>query len=308
MKMFNPETLQKQIGDMYKSKSKTLEHLRPVERYFLKELKKLPLEQDYDVVANEVPWFRTMSYTEFAHCFIMYPLAPIVRVRQMQEAYEDVSKINLDYISYFKNRITNNLANKYSNIKDSKITPRDHLIVPVGSNKIKETVCLNKLRYIINKYGKDKVYLKPHPLTTHQIVGELRDLLGDNVVLNRDDDLYKLLLDAKVVHTTHRSESIVYAVALDKEVDCIDVYQKSHEGAFYHIINGIFNSGPKVENQQRFIQKAFNSFKSGIVNPELDANWKDRIDQYLKYIMDVREQYKNKYVWNTKGTMEKSKK
>ena len=36
MKMFNPETLQKQIGDMYKSKSKTLEHLRPVERYFLK--------------------------------------------------------------------------------------------------------------------------------------------------------------------------------------------------------------------------------------------------------------------------------
>ena len=50
------------------------------------------------------------------------------------------------------------------------------------------------------------------------------------------------------------------------------------------------------------------SFKSGIVNPELDANWKDRIDQYLEYIMTIREEYKNKYVWNVQGTMEKSKK
>ena len=47
MKMFNKHTLHKQIGDM--PKSNTLEHLRQVERYFLKEVKKLPLEQDYDV-------------------------------------------------------------------------------------------------------------------------------------------------------------------------------------------------------------------------------------------------------------------
>ena len=306
MKMFNKYALEKQIGDM--PKSKTLEHLKPVERYFLKEIKKLPLEQDYDVVANEVPWFRTISYTEFAHSFIMYPLAPIVRLRQIREAYDDAANISLDYISYFKDRITNNLANKYSHIKDSKITPRDHLIVPVGSNKIKETVCMNKLRYIINTHGEDEVYLKPHPLTTHQLVGELRDMLGESVVLNRDDNLYQLLADAEVVYTTHRSESIVYAVALGKEVDCIDVYQKSHEGAFYHIVDGIFNHGPKVEDQQRFIQRAFNSYKSGIVNPELDENWKDRIDQYLEYLMGIREQYKNKYVWNAEGTMEKSKK
>ena len=305
MKMFNKHTLQKQIGDM--PKSNTLEHLRQVERYFLKEIKKLPLEQDYDVVANEVPWFRTMSYTEFAHCFIMYPLSPIVKERQIREAYDHAATISLDYISYFKNRITKNLANKYSHIEDSKITPRDHLIVPVGSNKIKETVCMNKLRYIINTHGEEEVYLKPHPLTTHQIVGELRDMLGEDVVLNRNDDLYKLLVDAEVVHTSHRSESIVYAVALGKEVDCIDVYQKAQEGSFYHIANGIFNYGPKIEDQQRFIQRTFNSYKSGIVNPELDENWKDRIDQYLDYIMTIREEYRYKYLWNEKGTMERSK-
>ena len=145
MKMFNRHALDKQIGDM--PKSKTLEHLRPVEKYFLKEVKKLSLEQDYDVVANEVPWFRTMSYTEFAHCFIMYPLSPIVKVRQMQEAYEDATEIKIDYIKYFKDRINNSVVNKYSHIKDRSVPPRDHLIVPVGSNKIKETVCMNKLRY-----------------------------------------------------------------------------------------------------------------------------------------------------------------
>jgi len=305
MKMFNKQDIDQRIGDM--PKSKTLEHLRPVEKYFLKEVRKLNMEQDYDVVANELPWFRTFSYTEFAHCFIMYPLSPIVRERQMSDAYNDVDNIKLDYIKYFKDRINSNTSNKYSHIKGTKIEPRDHLIIPVGSNKIKETVCMNKLKYIINTHGEDEVYLKPHPLTTHQVVGELRDELGEDVVLDRDVDLYKLMLDAEVVYTSHRSESIIYAAALGKEIDCIDVYNKAHEGSFYAIADGIFNAGPNVEDQQRYIQRAFNSYKSGVINPELDDNWKDRIDSYLEYIMDMREEYKNKYVWNTKGTMEKSR-
>ena len=109
MKMFNKHALDKQIGDM--PKSNTLDHLKEVEKYFLKEVKKLPLEQDYDVVANEVPWFRTISYTEFAHCFIMYPLSPIPSMRQMQEAYTDVTEIKIDYIKYFKDRVQNSVVN-----------------------------------------------------------------------------------------------------------------------------------------------------------------------------------------------------
>ena len=305
MKMFNEHAMKKQIGDM--PKSKTLEHLRPVERYLVKEISKLSVDQDYDVIANEVPWFRTVSYTELAHCLIIYPLSPVVRLRQTVEASKDKSSTNLDYIKYFKDRITNSVADKYSHIKDTTIPSRDHLIIPVGSNKIKETVCMNKLHYIINTHGKDEVYLKPHPLTTHQIVGELRDMLGEGVVLNRDDSLYNLMIDAEVIHTSHRSESLIYAVALGKEVDCIDVYQKAHEGSFYPIADGIFDAGPDVKDQQEYIQTTFNSYKSGVINPELDENWKDRIDQYLKYIMEVREEYKNKYVWNVEGTMEKAK-
>ena len=305
MKMFNKQDIDQRIGDM--PKSKTLEHLRPVEKYFLKEVGKIGLEQDYDVVANELPWFRTISYTEFAHCFIMAPLAPILRDRQIVEAYNDVGTIGLDYIKYFKDRITSNTSNKYSHLKDTKISPRDHLIVPVGSNKIKETVCMNKILYIIKTHGEDEVYLKPHPLTTHQVVGELRDQVGEDVVLDRNIDLYRLMVDAEVVWTSHRSESIVYAISLGKEIGCIDTYHNAHQGSFYYISNGIFESGPRVEDQQKFIQRTFNSYKSGVINPELDDNWKNRIDNYLEYIMNMREEYRYKYVWNAKGTMEKSK-
>tara|TARA_R110000765_G_scaffold379443_1_gene470438 strand:+ start:637 stop:1554 length:918 start_codon:yes stop_codon:yes gene_type:complete len=304
MKMFNKHSLQKQIGDM--SKSTTLEHLKPVERYFLKEINKLPVDQDYDVNANEPPWFRTMSYTEIAHSFMMYPLSPVVSTRQMQEAFEHDVEVKLDYVKYLKDRIHSDVANKYSHMKNKKIEPRDHLIVPVGSNKLIETVCINKLKYIINTHGEDEVYLKPHPLTTHEIVGSLRDELGEKVVLDRDDNLYKLLIEAEVVYTSHRSESILYAVALGKEVDCIDVYQKAHEGTFFNIANNIFERKTN-EEQKNFIQKAFNSYKSGIVNPELDENWKDRIDQYLDYIMKLREEYRYKYLWNESGTMKRKK-
>jgi len=303
MKMFNKEDQKGRIGNLVKRK--TLHRLEPVETYFLNKIKKLNMEQDYDVVANELPWFRTYSYTEFAHVFIMYPLSPIVREIQMRDAYDDTSTLDIDYVEYFKNIVLKSNANKYmgkSNLP--KIEPKKHLIVPVGGNKFKETVCINKVKYIINKYGKDNVYLKPHPLTEHKLVGELKDLLGEDVVLDRNVDLYKLMVDCKTVHSSHRSESIVYASSLGKEIGCIDVYNKAHEGSFFHIANGIYEAGDSIEERQKWIQRTFNSFKSGVIHPDLDPNWKTRIDNYLKYTMQVREKYKNKYVWNEKGTME----
>ena len=35
------------------------------------------------------------------------------------------------------------------------------------------------------------VYFKPHPITTHAFIGEMKDLLGEKRVLPRDIDLYQ---------------------------------------------------------------------------------------------------------------------
>ena len=38
------------------------------------------------------------------------------------------------------------------------------------------------------------------------------------------------------------------------------------------------------------------NFKSGIINPEIDPNWKLKVDKYIDYICHKREKYKGWFV------------
>lgn len=294
MEMFNKKATKERIGDIKKNAS--LNHLKEVEKYFFAQIKKYKIETSYDVIANELPYFKTLNYTEWAHCFIMHPLQQELRLKQMSDAYAENSEIKLDYTQYFKDRILNKNSNKYEHIDmDTVYKSRDVLVVLVGSNKLKERICLNKLRWINDKYEED-VWFKPHPLTTYQLVGELKDLFGDESVTDRDADMYSLLVDSNIVYTSHMSESVVYAVSLDKQIEPIDVYGKVEQASFYHINRNLFlDKNPKL-----WINTVLNSAKSGIINPELDSQWKQRLNDYLDYIMQEREEHKDKYVYSTK--------
>lgn len=291
MDMFNKKSNQERIGNIKKSAS--LVHLKEVEKYFLTAVKKYRLEVSYDVVANELPYFKTLNYTEWAHCFILHPLQQELRIQQMVDAFNDDTSKTLDYASYFKNRIISGQSNKYEHIdREAKFPPRENLVVLVGSNKLKERICLNKLRWIKQKYEED-VYFKPHPLTTHQLVGELKDLFGDDTVVDRDADMYAMMLNTNCVFTSHMSESAVYAVCLGKPIEPIDAYNKVEQGSFYHINKFLFTQPDPIF----WVNKALSSYKSGIINPEVDTNWKDKVDNYLEYITTERAKYKDKYVY-----------
>jgi hypothetical protein len=121
-------------------------------------------------------------------------------------------------------------------------------------------------------------------------------MLGD-IVLERDINMYKLLAGSKVAHLSHMTESAVYAVALGKEIHPIDVYNIVQQGSFYHINRNMFNN----EDPQQWMQRALNSPKSGIVNPELQEDWELRMAEYFEYIFDEREKYKFDYVATTSG-------
>ena len=293
MEMFNKASIKERIGDI--KKSNTLLHLRDCEKHFLKLAKKYRIETAYDVVANELPYFKTIQYTEWAHCFSMNPLQQVLRTKQTRDAYADNAEITSDFITYFKDKATNGTSNKYEHIKDHDVAPKKHLIIPVGSNKLKETICANKLCYLRDTY-KDEIWFKPHPLTTHALVGELKDMLGD-IVLDRDINMYKLLLDCEVAHVSHMTESAVYAVALGKDIDPIDVYNTVERASFYHINSGLF----AADDPAHWIQKVLNSPKSGIVNPEVQDDWEIRMEEYFEYILDEREKHKFAYVATTKG-------
>jgi len=233
MDMFNKKSVSERIGDI--EKSSTLHHLKEVEKYFLYVVKKHKIEISYDVIANEIPYFKTINYTEWAHSFMMHPLQQELRVQQMQDAYDDNAEQKIDFVDYFKNRILNGQSNKYTHIhEDTTSHSRDNLVVLVGSNKLKDRICLNKLKWISDTLD-DDVYFKPHPLTTHKLVGELKDLFGNKNVLDRDADMYKFLLTAKTIYTSHMSESAVYAACLDKQLEPVDVYHKAEQASFYHI-------------------------------------------------------------------------
>ena len=288
--MFNKKAVSERIGDIKKSAS--LNHLKEVEKYFLKAIAKYKVEVSYDVVANELPYFKTLNYTEWAHSLIAHPLQQELRVKQVEDAYLDGTETTR-YTEYFKTRVLNKASNKYEHIKtDDSCTAREAIVILVGSNKLKEHICLNKLRSIKDRYETD-VWFKPHPLTTHQLVGELKDLFGNECVTDRDIDMYKLLVNTEVVFTSHMSESVVYAASLNKQIEPIDVYGKVEQASFYHINKHLFTA----PDPAAWINRALSSPKSGVFNPEIDSDWKQRIDLYLEYVMQEREQHKDKYVY-----------
>lgn len=291
MDMFDKASINERVGSTIK-KSTTLDHLRPVEKYFLSILSKYKIKSSYDVIANEIPYFATMNYTEWAHSFIMHPLQQNARVKQMSDAYSSSNHVKYDYIGYFKDRLLSGQTNKYTHIKPDLVTPtKPNLVILVGSNKLKERICLNKLKWIKKLHG-DDVYFKPHPLTTHQLIGELKDLFGANTLLDRDADMYRFLIEADTIYTSHMSESAMYATALGKTIEPIDVFNKVEQGSFYHINKYLFTE----ENPQEWANQTFNSAKSGIINPELDENWQQKIREYLDYISEERDKFKNKYI------------
>ena len=293
MEMFNKKELDSRIGHL--KKNKKLYDLEAVEGYVIRKASELGLEYSYDVMAEEMPYFKTLAYTEYAGCFYLQPLNYKLRNEQLVDAYYDNDTSDMvDYSSWFINRVVSNDANKYQDRKSDyeKYPAKDYIAVLPGSNKVRENVCLNRMKDISAKHG-NNIYFKPHPITTHQIIGELKDFFGEENILPREIDMYYYLQKAKGVYTTHISESCLYGVVLGKDTQPIDVWNNIQRGSFYCINNHLLYHQKDAKN---FINKTFSNYKSGIINPEIDKNWKEKVDKYIEYIYNKREKYKGWFI------------
>ena len=52
----------------------------------------------------------------------------------------------------------------------------------------------------------------------------------------------------------------------------------------------------KQEEGDILINKIFSSYKSGIINVDIDDNWKEKIDKYLEYANSYRQACKGWYI------------
>ena len=288
MQIFNPEVLSERLGPRL-IKDNSLKNLEKAEKYLTEQVvDKYKWELAYDVMANEPPFFKTMGYTEYTGSILFQPLTQPLRDDQIIEAYYDSDSTIIDYASYLRNKFKDKNANKYLDRQNcfSKFPPKKCIVALPGSNKLKDHSCISKMHHINDKH-KNNFYFKPHPLTTLKDVGELQDFFGEDRVLPRDADLYMYIAEADKVYTTHMSESAAYSFVLGKEIEPIDVHHRVHESSFYSINRLLFR---KQDEGDSVINRIFSSYKSGLINLDLELDWKKKIDKYLKYA----DTYRNK--------------
>jgi hypothetical protein len=80
---------------------------------------------------------------------------------------------------------------------------------------------------------------------------------------------------------------------MNKDTQPIDVWNNIQRGSFYCINNHLLSN---QHNAKEYVNKTFSNYKSGIINPEIDKNWKFKVDKYIDYICDKREQYKGWFI------------
>ena len=286
----------KRLGDL--KKTDKIKLLKPVEDLLFEILAPTDIDVSYDVIASELPYFRTFGYTEWAGSLIIYPLCMKLRELQIIEAYGDKGG-DVDFVSYLKGQVEQGIANKYKDRKASDgLEERENLVVLLGGNKLHKCVCLNKLKWVKSHYG-HSIWFKPHPITEFKLIGELKDMFGENNVAHRDSDLYTMMAKAKRVFATHHSESVAFATALSKKVDPIDVYGERMKGAHSHV-NAVLFDLETVEERQEALNRIFNSYKSGIINPSIDVDWEKKLKNYITYMMGLRAKYQDQYVYEPK--------
>ena len=101
MEMFNKKELDKRIGPL--KKNKKLYDLEAVEGYVIRKANENGLDHSYDVMAEEMPYFKTLAYTEYAGNFYLQPLNFKLRNEQLIDAYNDNSSEIVDYSSLLIN-------------------------------------------------------------------------------------------------------------------------------------------------------------------------------------------------------------
>ena len=107
MEMFNKKELDKRIGPL--KKDKQLYKLEQVEGYVIRKCSERGLESSYDVMAEEMPYFKTLAYTEYAGNFYLQPLNFKLRNEQLIDAFHCTEKYDeVDYADWLVNIIVNN--------------------------------------------------------------------------------------------------------------------------------------------------------------------------------------------------------
>lgn len=255
--------------------------LEEVESYVVDAVLSEGIEVSNDCTAHENPYFKTINYTTYAGMLIMHPLNFELSFRQMWDALADGLQ-PLDYTKPIIERFNSGSISKYKDMHPSSLS--GDVAVLAGSNKLEQHIDLTKVASI-------DAIVKPHPLTSVEDLELVEDYCGRSRVADPRCDLYSLIEGSETVYTSHISETAFTSLCLGKKIEPIDKLETRLTGAFSHINYFCFS----YDNPIEVLCKIFTSAKSGVICPQVDVNWKAKVDAYIGYITNVRNIEKNRY-------------
>lgn len=259
-----------------------------VEEYIRASCKRHGVECSFDVTAQENPHFKTINYTSFAGMIIMHPLDFSQSMFQMYDAKSD--RLNdAGHIDFIRDRIATKTASKYKS-KSFDGRSFDAVAVLCGHNKFKQHIDPRRIDAAVKKYGKG-LAIKPHPITQQGLIDYLSMYSEFATVLPPHADVYDVMARSDMVMTTHISETALSGLIMGKRIEPMDHVQNRFVGSFSHINHFCFTEADPIG----VIGSIFASPKSGVICPQVDIDWKSKVDEYFEYSMGRRNKQKGFY-------------
>ena len=268
-----------------------LQELHKVEKYFVEQCNKKNIPVSFDCSAKERVNWNTLNYTSYNGMMWISPLSPYAALNQLIDALSD----NLEpvgHIEFIKSNIEKNISSKYILTDKSKKfklydedAPFEATCILPGHNKY-NTLCKRKLRTITKHWGSNLVY-KVHPITDLEHAKKIGfdDFFNEARIASRTVDMYDLIKRSSHIYSTHVSETALTSLILEKTVEPIDNFDNRLNGGFGPISHFCYTYPDALAK----LNKIFASYKSGIVHPTVDNNWKEKINKYLDYLIERRE-------------------
>ena len=235
---------------------------------------------DYDVWfnTNENMTIRKWLYTDFLGkgIYLRVTSKP-VNTRLFHSIINSDIEIDEERIE----KIKSNLQNKYSLQWNTEF--HDKVIFLPGSNLLSKGTVIDMKR--VGALVKEGWKIKPHPITAHIFMAELRIAFGAENVLGKKEGGFELLMNCKEVATAQNSEMGLIALLLGKPIRLVSYPVEDREKnlltyeSFYESLAGT--------DAKNTILKLFSSRRSGIIF-NFDEDAKERLENYLNNFWEFK--------------------
>jgi|TARA_R100000329_G_scaffold140308_1_gene122515 hypothetical protein len=280
--------INEEVGDIPTHYFKSGSSMRPKEQLQdLNEFKTYLLPEEargttfeYDVWfnTNENVTIRKWLYTDFLGkgIYVRVNSRPI-NTKLFKSIVNSDIKIDEERIE----KIRNNLENKYSLQWNTEFY--DKVVFLPGSNLLCKGTVINhgRVKALVDQGWK----VKPHPITAHIYMADLKRRYGAENVLNKKEGGFELLLNCKEMACSQNSEMGLIALLLGKNIQMVSYPVEKREKNL--LTYESFYESIAETNAKETILKLFSSKRSGIIF-NFDTDAKDRLENYLNNFWEYK--------------------